>query len=187
MHRPFASLALFYVRSVYGLPDFARRRRGPRGAAAVPAARAAPADPAAAPAAKRAAAKRALKSIGVGLLFLLVAADLAALFGAGYASMYAALKPAGLQSLLLLNAATSASMFLFVIGFVTAISTYYLSQAEAGLLALPIPPRVLLGGKLAMVYLADFALAFLVMAVAAVVYGANEGSPPSFYLRAFLV
>ncbi len=170
MTAPFPSLLRFYFRALYGLSGGAARRA------------AGPGDPAA----RRAAAKRALKTLGVAVLALVVAADLGVLFGASYAAMYRALAPAGLQDLLLLNAASGAAAVAFVLGFVTALSTYCLSAAEGALLAMPIPPRSLFGAKFAMTYLADLAIAFLMMAVAAVVYGLGERPPAAFYACAFL-
>jgi ABC-2 type transport system permease protein len=159
MTSPFPSLVRFYVRSVYGLSGAKRTAPG---------------------------VKKTLKTAGIALLVLLVVADIGVIFVAMNLSMYEALKPAGLQGLLLLNAATSAALVVFVLGFVTALSTYCMSQAETALLALPIAPRALLGAKLIMVYLAEFALSFLLLAVAAVVYGINEAPPLSFYLYALL-
>lgn len=143
MTSPFPSLVLFYVRSVYGLSS-RKRERGLKGA---------------------------LKAIGIAVLVLLVAADLAVLFFAMDLAMYEALKPAGLQGLLLLNTATTASLIVFTLGFMTALSTYHMSQAETALLALPVKPRHLLGAKMAMVYLSESALAFLLMGIAAGIYG----------------
>ncbi len=156
MTAPFPSLVLFYIRSVYGLSS-RKRERGLKGA---------------------------LKAIGIAALVLLVAADLAVLFFAMDLAMYEALKPAGLQGLLLLNTATTASLIVFTLGFMTALSTYHMSQAETALLALPVKPRHLLGAKMAMVYLSESALAFLLMGIAAGIYGWMERPPIGFYLAA---
>ncbi len=171
MTAPFASLIRFYLRAFYGFSDAARVPLPPGTAAGTKAAR----------------AKRILATIGLALLVILVVGDIGFIFGASYAAMYAALAPAGLQSLLLLNAAISAALIAFVVGFVTALSTYCLSPAEGSLLALPIGPRALFGAKFAMTYLADAALSFIMLAVAALVYGLGERPPVSFYLYAILV
>jgi ABC-2 type transport system permease protein len=169
MRAPFPSLVRFYVKSFYGIS--VGRAGGTAASAGMD---------------KKAKTKRALKAVGIALLVLLVVGDILVLFVAMDLAMYEALKPSGLQGLLVLNATTTASLVVFVLGFVTALSTYYMSQAETALLALPVRPRHLLGAKLVMVYLSEFAMAFLLVGVAAAIYGIKEGPHPGFYVSAFL-
>jgi ABC-2 type transport system permease protein len=131
-------------------------------------------------------AKKIAKTAGIALLALLLVADIGSIFVMMNLTMYSALKPAGLQGLMLLNAATAASAFVFVLGFLTAISTYCMSAADIGLLAMPIRGRELLGAKMAMVYLSEFAFAFFLVLVAAAIYAIKEAPPASFYLGALL-
>lgn len=163
MTAAFPSLVRFYVLSVY-----APAKRGARGAGARP------------------TAKEAAKKLGIGLLFLVSFGQIVGLYAYISVSSYDALKGAGLQSLTLLNASISATVLAFVLCFLTALSTYCSSKADTNMLALPIRGRDLLGAKMAMVYLADFALAFLIMACAAVVYAVKEAPPALFYLGALL-
>jgi ABC-2 type transport system permease protein len=130
--------------------------------------------------------KAAAKAIGLAVLVLFVLADLVGVFIAMNLSAYAALKPLGLQGLLLLNAAISASLIVFVVGFITALSTYRASKADSSLLALPIKGHELLGAKMIMVYLSEFALAFLFIAAAAAIYAIKEAPSAGFYLGALL-
>lgn len=160
MRAPFASLVRLSVLTSYGLGGGAKAQRGP---------------------------KAFLKKLGIGLLAFLVSADFIFLFAMTDIASYGALKPLGLQSLLLLNAAVSASLIVFVMGFLTALSTYCLSPAESLFLALPLRPRHLLGSKFASVYLSDGLVSLLVMGVAVVVYGAKEGPGVGFYLGGALV
>jgi len=156
MRSPFPSLALFYAKSLYGL-GAPRASRGLKGV---------------------------LKALGIAALVLLVVGDISVLFFTTDLGLYNALKPTGRQSLLLLHASTTASLIVLVLGLLTALSTYFMSQAETALLSLPIKPRHLLGAKLGAVYLSELALAFLLVAVAAGIYGWMERPSPGFYLAA---
>lgn len=106
MKSPFRSLVRLSILTSYGLGG-GRKETGPKAAA---------------------------KKIGIGLLTILVAADFIFLFAMTDIATYEALKPLGAQSRLLLNSAVSASLFVFVMGFITALSTYCLSPAEKPLL-----------------------------------------------------
>ena len=163
MTAPFPSLVRLYILSLYAP---ARRSDGAKAA--------------------KPSAKKIAKTIGIAFLAVLLAGDIGSIFVAMNLTMYAALKPAGLQGLLLLNAATTASAFVFILGFLTAISTYCMSQADSGLLALPIRGRSLLGAKMAMVYLSEFAFAFFLVLVASIIYAIKEAPPASFYFDAVL-
>jgi ABC-2 type transport system permease protein len=163
MTAPFPSLLKFYVLSLY-----APARGAPAAAAAKP------------------SAKKVAKTLGIALLAILLTADVGSIFVAMNLSMYEALKPAGLQGLLLLNASITASALVLVLGFLTALSTYYMSQADSGLLALPLRGRSLLGAKMALVFLSEFAFAFFLILVASAIYAIKEAPPASFYLGALL-
>jgi ABC-2 type transport system permease protein len=163
MTAPFLSLVRFYALSVYGP---ARRSAAARSA--------------------RPSAKKIAKTIGIGLLALLLVADIGSIFVMMNLTMYGALKPAGLQALLLLNAATSASALVFILGFLTAISTYCMSAADSGLLAMPIEGSSLLGSKMALVYLSEFAFAFFLILVATAIYAIKEAPPADFYAGALV-
>jgi ABC-2 type transport system permease protein len=164
MTAPFWSLVRFVVVSTY-----APSRRGARRALG-----------------SKRSPKALAKAIGIGALALLVVGDLGTVFAMMNLTMYKALKPAGLQGLLLLNASIMGALLVFVVGFLTALSTYCASKADTSLLALPIEGRSLLGAKMIMVYLADFALAFFFIAIAAIVYAVMEAPPAAFYVGALL-
>jgi len=165
MRAPFPSLVRFYVRALYGLSGSGSARSDSGG---------------------KAAAKRTLKAVGIALLAALVVGDVLVLFVTMDLAMYEALKPAGLQGLLVLNATTTASCIVFLLGFITALSTYCMSQAETSILALPVKPRHLLGAKMIIVYLSEFAMAFLLVGAAAAIYGIKEGPSAGFYVAALV-
>jgi ABC-2 type transport system permease protein len=169
MRAALPSVIRFYVLSTYGL----------RGGAASLKAKAAGQG-------RGVSAKQVAKTVGIGLLVLLVVADLVVLFfGSNYAT-YLALKPAGLQDLLLLNGATSATLLVLLFGFITSLSTYSLSGGEGLILALPVRPRHLFTAKLVTTYLSEFLFAFLLMGSALGVYAWGEHPGPAFYLNGIL-
>jgi ABC-2 type transport system permease protein len=167
MTSPFPSLVRLNILSVYA-PARRGARRGARKAGARP------------------TAKEVWKKVGMALLFLVSFGQIVGLYGYMSFSSYNALKGVGLQGLTLLNATISATVVAFVLCFLTALSTYCSSKADTNMLALPIEGRDLLGAKMAMVYLADFALAFLIMACAVAVYAVKEAPPAGFYVGALL-
>jgi len=160
MTTPFLSLVRFSVLSVYA-PS--RRGAGKIGA--------------------KATGKEIGKGIGVFFLILLSVGSIGALYAYMSEMSYRALKGTGMESLVLLNAAISATLISFVLCFLTALSTYC-SKADTNLLALPIEGRNLLGAKMAMVFVSDFALSFLIMAIAIVIYAIGERPPALFYAGA---
>jgi len=163
MTSPFPSLVRFYVLTVY-----APAKRGARKEGARP------------------DAKQIARKFGIAALVLLSVGPVVGLYAYMSVMSYDALKGAGLQGLTLLNASISATMLAFVLCFLTAISTYCSSKADTNMLALPIEGRKLLGAKMAMVYLSEFALAFLIMASASIIYAIKEAPPAGFYAGAIL-
>ena len=164
MTAPFPSLVRFYSLTAYA-PSKRRARNAP-GA--------------------KPDAKRIAKTVGIAALAIFVVADIGGIYGYMNWATYAALKSAGMQDLMLLNATITAALLVFFLSFLTALTTYYASKADTNMLALPIKGRDLLGAKMAMVYLADFALAFLLVAVAALIYSIREAPPIGFYFGALL-
>ena len=157
---PFASLALIYLRSMFGfsVPTRAELR-----------------DP-----------KKLAKTAGVVVLAIFLVADMGFLFGMTNMNLYRALKSAGLQELLLLNAASSSAVMVLLLSFITALSTWSMSAMEAGFLSMPIPPSRLLGAKMLMIYASNALFALFMMAIAAAVYGWGERPPALFYLYALV-
>lgn len=127
-----------------------------------------------------------LKTLGIGLGILALSADLGFIFVLMDIKTYDALSPFGLQGLVLLNAATMASMLVFVLAFMMALSMSSSSGIEMGFLALPIPPGELLAAKMVLVYVTDALLGLFVMLIALVVYGIKAAPPPLFYLYGLL-
>lgn len=121
------------------------------------------------------------KGLGMAVLVLyLVGAFGAMMFISSYSS-YAALKSVGLQKLVLLNGVSSATAIVLILGFITCLATYFMSEAESVLLAMPLRPRAFFGAKFAMTYLSEAALAILMIGVSAGVYAWFERPPLLFY------
>lgn len=134
----------------------------------------------------RPSAKRIAKSLGIGVLIVIVVGQVVGLYAYISYVSFEALKRSGLQDLTLLNAAISASLLVFVMAFLTALSTYCSSKADLGMLALPIKGRDLLGAKMATAYFVDAPLAILIAATAVGIFAAKEAPGLPFYLGALL-
>jgi len=72
--------------------------------------------------------KTLAKTIAIGLGILFLVADFSVIFVMMNLTMYAGLKPAGLQELMLLNAATSASVLVFILAFMMAVTALSLPE-----------------------------------------------------------
>jgi ABC-2 type transport system permease protein len=126
--------------------------------------------------------KPALKTAGFVALVVLVAGNLGYLFVMLNLGMYKGLATLGMQGLLILNAVVMATMLTFIVGFMTALSTYYLNDMELQLLAMPIQPRALFGAKFTAVYVSEAAFSVFFMAITMVVFGIKESPHPLFYI-----
>jgi ABC-2 type transport system permease protein len=127
-----------------------------------------------------------LKLAGMVLLFLVVGADLAAIFVMSALAQYDALQPQGLQGLLLLNSAIMASMAVFSLGFIMILSGWSQSAADRQLFAMPIGNRQLLAARFVVVYLSEFAFSVFLVGVQLVVLGVKEAPPPAFWILGLL-
>jgi ABC-2 type transport system permease protein len=114
-------------------------------------------------------------------LMAIVAGNLGYLFVMLNLGMYKGLATLGMQGLLVLNAVVMATMLTFIVGFMTALSTYYLNDMELQLLAMPIKPRALFGAKFTAVYVSEAAVSVFFMAITMVVFGIKESPHPLFY------
>lgn len=130
--------------------------------------------------------KTLVKTIAIGIGIIALIADFSFIFVMMNMTMYDGLKPAGLQGLMLLNAATTASVLVFVLAFMMALSMFSMAGIEGGFLVLPLTPRDLLAAKMALVYVTEAAAGAFVLIVAMVIYGIKEGPPPMFYMNGLL-
>jgi ABC-2 type transport system permease protein len=126
--------------------------------------------------------KPVVKAAGFVVLMTLVAGNLGYLFVMLNLGMYKGLATLGMQGLLILNAVVMATMLTFIVGFMTALSTYYLNDMELQLLAMPIQPRALFGAKFTAVYVSEAAFSVFFMAITMVVFGIKESPHPLFYI-----
>ncbi|PKL26120.1 MAG: hypothetical protein CVV47_03030 [Spirochaetae bacterium HGW-Spirochaetae-3] len=151
------SLASLYVRSFYNLPGKKTAGNNPAG-------------------------KSILKVAGFGALMVFSVAYFGYLFVGLNLNLYEGLALAGMQDILFLNAAVMATAMTLVVGFMTALSTYYLNDMELQLLAMPIRPRAMFGAKFTAVYVSEAAFSLFFMIATMVVFGIKEGPGPVFYL-----
>jgi len=68
--------------------------------------------------------KTLLKTVGIGIGIVLIIADLGLVFVMMNLSLYNGLKPIGMQGMMLLNAATTASVLVFILSFLLALSMF---------------------------------------------------------------
>ena len=127
--------------------------------------------------------KTLIKTLGIGLGILFLVADFSFIFVMMNLTMYDGLKSAGLQELMLLNAATTASVLVFVLAFMMALSMFSMSGIESGFLVLPFSSRELLAAKMVLVYLTEALAGVFILAIAMVIYGIKEGQPIMFYVN----
>ncbi|GAB1431485.1 hypothetical protein MASR2M29_01100 [Spirochaetota bacterium] len=154
--KSFASLVKLYIKSFYNLSPFLDL--------------------------KKLKPAHALKSLGIALVVLLVLTNFGFLFVSVNLAMYRGLAMLGLQKLLFLVSSLTITVFVFVIGFMTALSTYYINGMENNLLVLPLAPWKLLAAKFIAVYssMAAVSMAFMITSMA--IFGFYEGPNPLFYL-----
>jgi len=130
--------------------------------------------------------KTLFKTIGIGIGILFLVADISVIFVMMNLSMYDGLKPAGLQGLMLLNAATTASILVFVLAFMLALSMFSMSGIESGFLVLPFTARELLAAKMFLVYVSEALAGVFLLAIAMAIYGIKESPTFLFYINGIL-
>ena len=126
--------------------------------------------------------KKNLKTLGVYALAAFIIVNFAFLFITLNIGVYNSLVPLGLQGLLFLNAAIALTMMNLVVGFLMALSTYFLGQMETQFLAMPIQPQALFAAKLTVVYITELPFGLFFMGSAMAVFGIKENPHPLFYL-----
>jgi len=155
--KAFLSLARLYLQSFYNLP--AKKAPGARR------------DP-----------KAVLKTVGIAALVVFVLGEFGFIFVMLNLGMYEGLAAAGMQGMLILNAVVIATMMTLVVGFMTALSTYYVNDMELQLLSMPIAPRAMFGAKFLSVYASEALFSLFFMGIAMAIFGVKEGPGPLFYL-----
>ena len=123
-----------------------------------------------------------LKAFGWILLAIFLVADFGFMFVMMDVGMYNALAPLGMQSFMLLYAIVVSSVLVFLFAFITSLSFFSSAQYESLFLTMPLRPASILAGRMATVYVIEAPIVFLVMGVAAVIYGINDHPGFGFYL-----
>jgi len=124
-----------------------------------------------------------LKAFGWILIAILLTADLGFVFGMMDVGMYRGLAPLGMQSFMLLNAIVTSSVIVFLFAFITSLSFFSSAQYEALFLTMPLTPTQLLAARMATVYAIEAPFGFLIMAIAAGVYGIQSHPGLGFYIQ----
>jgi ABC-2 type transport system permease protein len=123
-----------------------------------------------------------LKTFGWILLAIFLIADFGFMFAMMDISLYNALAPFGMESLMLLSSIVTSSVLVFLFAFITSLSFFSSARYEALFLTMPLKPSSLLISRMATVYAIEAPIAFLVMAIAAGVYGIKSHPGFDFYL-----
>jgi ABC-2 type transport system permease protein len=123
-----------------------------------------------------------LKTFGWIVLAVFLVADFGFMFAMMDIGMYNALAPLGMQSFMLLYATVMSSVIVFLFAFITSLSFFSSAQYEALFLTMPLNPSSLLTARMATVYAIEAPIAFLVMGIAAGVYGIKSHPGFDFYL-----
>ncbi|MDQ7795558.1 MAG: hypothetical protein RDU47_02175 [Spirochaetia bacterium] len=123
-----------------------------------------------------------LKTFGWIVLAVVLLADFGFMFAMMDIGMHDALAPFGMQSLMLMYATVTASVLVFLFAFITSLSFFSSAPNEALFLTMPFKPSELLAARMATVYAIEAPIAFLVMSIAAGVYGIKNSPPFDFYV-----
>ena len=123
------------------------------------------------------------KTIGIAVGVVAILADISFLFVIMNLQLYKGLAPLGMEGLLLLNAAITASVLVFVLAFMMALSMFSTSDIESGFLVLPFQPREMLAAKMSLVYVTEAAFGVFYLLIAMIVYGIKAGPPAVFYFN----
>jgi len=162
----FLSMTSLYLRSFYNLPDL-RRNAGRDGVG---------------DGGSRITGRAMLKLVGIVVLGIIVIFNFGFMFVSMNLIQYDALAPLGLQQFLLLNAVITASLLTLIIGFLTALSSYFMNDNELQFLAMPISPRSFLAAKFCAVYVSEAVFSLFVIGSALVIFGIREQPHFLFYV-----
>ena len=131
-------------------------------------------------------AKEIAKTLGIGFLILYGVVSVGFIFVAVNLQSYESLKPAGLQEMMIINNLLMISVITFVFSLITALSVYFLSEAELSFQALPLKPWQLFASKITVVYVSEALLSLLIILPMLVIFGVKEHSGLLFYIYGIL-
>lgn len=123
-----------------------------------------------------------MKIIGIAILFLLLIAEIAVLFGFYVYSLYQYAKAMNNIKLLFEASAVLISLITLLFGFLVTASTYYIGEIEEQFLSMPIKARTLCAAKCTATYLNSLITSAIFFALVMIIYGVNEHPNFLFYL-----
>jgi ABC-2 type transport system permease protein len=127
--------------------------------------------------------KTLAKTVGIAVGIVAILADISFLFVIMNLQLYDGLASSGMEGLLLLNAAITASVLVFLLAFMMALSMFSTSDIESGFLVLPFLPQEMLAAKMSLVYVTEAAFGVFYLLIAMIVYGIKAGPPVIFYFN----
>ena len=123
-----------------------------------------------------------MKIIGIAILFLLLIAEIAVLFGFYVYSLYQYAKAMNNIKLLFEVSTVLISLITLFFGFLVTASTYYIGEIEEQFLSMPIKPRTLCAAKCTATYLNSLITSVIFFALVMIIYGIYERPAFLFYL-----
>lgn len=123
-----------------------------------------------------------MKIIGIAILFLLLIAEIAVLFGFYVYSLYRYAKEMNNIKLLFEVSTVLISLITLFFGFLVTTSTYYIGEIEEQFLSMPIKPRTLCAAKCTATYFNSFITSAIFFILLMIIYGVNEHPNFLFYL-----
>ena len=131
--------------------------------------------------------QRWLGRIGRTALLVLLALYMLLIMGASSLALYRLLEPAGLQNLLISVYLSAASLLVFFFGVIYVISIFYHSTDVEKLLPLPIPADAIIGAKLMVTLIYEYAFLLVLIIPPLIVYGINSQVEFYYYLYVLAV
>lgn len=131
--------------------------------------------------------RQLLGKVGNSVLMLIVAVYFGGLVAAGAHFIYGLLAPAGLQDLLISLFVSATVLMVFFFGVLYVISIFYHSSDVEKLLPLPLTPEVIIGAKLIVTAVYEYAFVTLMLLPPLIVYGVLDHQSWLFYLIGVLV
>ena len=123
------------------------------------------------------------RTIGMIVLIIFLIAYLGGMLYFIETKMLSLMMQMGMPEMLISMAVLLCMAGTLVLSFFFVLSSLFLGRDAAVLASLPLKPRVLLGAKLAQVWVSELGISAVVLLPACILYGTRTGAGAGFYLR----
>lgn len=149
MKNPSLSILKIFLKNSYSLENFfGKTKKGPKGV---------------------------FKIIGLSILMLYIVCCFGYMMISTFLGMYNTLAYVNSQHVMPILALIISTAAIFFFGFTTAAVNYYIGNGEEQLLSMPFSPRQYFGAKFMVSIISDATLGFILLVVAGIIFGINEG------------